>query len=151
MKKVLLGGLGLLSMVAQGVDVMSDAYHAKWSTPKVTNRIERDIRANRMAEATVQLPSVKPGSDVTVEQLSHDFLFGGNIFLFNDLKTPEKNKRYEDTFGTLFNAATIPFYWKTLEPEQGKPRYGVDSTYEYRRPPTDPVVAFCKMFSNFIQ
>ncbi len=144
MKKILLGGLGLLTIMAQGAGVMSDAYHAKWSTPAVTNRIEQDIRANRMAAATVRLPAVKAGADVIVEQISHEFLFGGNIFLFGDLKSPEKNKRYEDTFGTLFNAATIPFYWKTLEPEQGKPRYSADSAYEYRRPPTDPVVAFCE-------
>ncbi len=65
-----------------------------------------------------------------------------NCFLFGDLKTPEKNKRYAETFGTLFNAVTVPFYWKTLEPEQGKPRYTADSPYEYRRPPTDPVVAY---------
>ena len=36
----------------------------------------------------------------------------------------------------------MPFYWRTLEPEQGKPRYTADSPYEYRRPPTDPVVAY---------
>ena len=29
----------------------------------------------------------------------------------------------------------------TLEPEPGKPRYEAGSPYEYRRPPTDPVVA----------
>ncbi len=144
MIKKLLGSFGLVTIMAQGADVMSAAYHAQWSTPAVTNRIEQDIRANRMAAAVLRLPPVKPGTDVTVVQLSHDFLFGGNIFLFGDLKTPEKNKRYEDAFGTLFNAATIPFYWKTLEPEQGKPRYAADSTYEYRRPPTDPVVAFCE-------
>jgi len=60
------------------------------------------------------------------------------------LKTPQKNQRYEEIFGSLFNAATVPFYWKTLEPEQGKPRFASDSVYEYRRPPTDSVVAFCE-------
>ncbi|HPS09586.1 MAG TPA: endo-1,4-beta-xylanase, partial [Kiritimatiellia bacterium] len=144
MKAALSGGLGVLAILAQGADVMSTAYRAKWSAPEVTERIERDIRSNRMAEAAVRLPSVMQGTDVTVEQLTHDFLFGGNIFLFGDLKTPEKNKRYEDTFGALFNAATVAFYWRTLEPEQGKPRYTDGSPYEYRRPPTDPVVAFCE-------
>ena len=144
MKAALSGGLGVLAILAQGADVMSTAYRAKWSAPEVTERIERDIRSNRMAEAAVRLPSVMQGTDVTVEQLTHDFLFGGNIFLFGDLKTPEKNKRYEDTFGALFNAATVAFYWRTLEPEQGRPRYVAGSPYEYRRPPTDPVVAFCE-------
>jgi hypothetical protein len=49
---------------------------------------------------------------------------------------------YAEAFGTLFNTATVAFYWRTLEPEQGKPRYTADSPYEYRRPPNDPVVAY---------
>ena len=121
--------------------VMSEAYWKFWS-PEVQSRMDAGIRSNRMADACLKL-SVKPGTEVTVEQTSHAFLFGGNIFLFGDLKTPEKNRRYEETFGTLFNAATVAFYWKTLEPEQGKPRFSEGSAYEYRRPPTDPVVAFC--------
>ena len=120
---------------------MSEAYGERWN-PAQQARIDADIRANRMAAAVLRLPPVKPSTDVTVEQLSHDFLFGANCFLFGDLKTPEKDKRYAETFGTLFNAATVAFYWKTLEPEQGKPRYTADSPYEYRRPPTDPVVAY---------
>ncbi len=139
------GLMGLTRLMAFGADesgVMSAAYLKFWN-PDVQARIDADIRSNRMADACLKL-SVKPGDEVTIEQISHDFLFGGNIFLFGDLKTPEKNKRYEDTFGTLFNAATVPFYWRTLELEQGKPRYEMDSSYEYRRPPPDPVVAFCE-------
>lgn len=120
---------------------MSAAYGERWN-PAEQARIDADIRSNRMAAAILRLPSLKPGADVTVEQLSHDFLFGANCFLFGDLKTPEKNQRYAETFGTLFNAVTVPFYWRTLEPERGKPRYTADSPYEYRRPPTDPVVAY---------
>lgn len=119
----------------------SEAYGKRWN-PAEQARIDADIRANRMAEAVLRLASVKPGTDVAVEQLSHEFLFGANCFLFGDLKDPEKDKRYVETFGTLLNAVTIPFYWRTLEPERGKPRYTADSPYEYRRPPTDPVVAY---------
>jgi GH35 family endo-1,4-beta-xylanase len=122
---------------------MSGAYGKLWN-PDVQARIDRAIEQNRKADATLRLEGVPKGAEVRVEQLSHAFLFGGNIFLFGDLKTPEKNRRYEETFGTLFNAATVAFYWKTLEQEQGKPRFEADSAYEYRRPPTDPVVAFCE-------
>ncbi len=124
-------------------DVMSEAYWKLWN-PEVQAKIDRGIEKYRKADAVIQLKNVGEGIDVKVEQISHDFLFGGNIFLFGDLKSPEKNKKYEDTFGTLFNAATVPFYWKTLEPVQGKPRYEAGSSYEYRRPATDPVVAFCE-------
>lgn len=123
--------------------VMSEAYLKFW-TPEVQSKIDQDIDRNRKADAVCHLKNIRKGTEVKIEQMSHQFLFGGNIFLFGDLKTPEKNKRYENTFGALFNAATVPFYWKTLEPEQGKPRYGADSPYEYRRPATDPVVAFCE-------
>ena len=123
--------------------VMSDAYLKLWA-PEVQVKIDRDIDRNRKADAVCHLKNISKGTNVKIEQTTPFFLFGGNIFLFGDLKTPEKNKKYENTFGTLFNAATVPFYWKTLEPEQGKPRYGADSPYEYRRPATDPVVAFCE-------
>ncbi len=144
----ILGAL-LLTVVLNGtapgqtsVPVISDAYRALWDNPQAQARIEKGIREHRMAEAALVLPSVKPGSMVMVEQTRHAFLFGGNSFLFGDLKTPEKNQRYAETFGTLFNAATVAFYWKTLERERGKPRYAAGSSYEFRRPPTDPVVAY---------
>jgi GH35 family endo-1,4-beta-xylanase len=122
--------------------VVSAAYRALWEDPGVQARIERGIRECRMAGAVLALSSVQPGTAVTIEQTGHAFLFGGNSFLFGDLKTPENNRRYAETFGSLFNAATVAFYWKTLEKERGKPRFAEVSSYEYRRPPTDPVVAY---------
>ncbi|MDP4204456.1 MAG: endo-1,4-beta-xylanase [Bacteroidota bacterium] len=123
--------------------VMTENYLKFWN-PEVQAKIDQDIDRNRKADAVCHLKNVPAGVEVKVEQTGHLFLFGGNIFLFGDLGSPEKNKKYEDTFGSLFNAATVPFYWKTLEPEQGKLRYKADSPYEYRRPATDPVVAFCE-------
>lgn len=123
--------------------VMTPAYWEFWN-PEVQKTIDQNIEKNRKADAVCTLKNVKPGTEVLVTQISHDFLFGGNIFLYGDLGNAEKNKRYEDTFGNLFNAATVPFYWKTLEPEQGHPRYEAGSSYVYRRPATDPVVNFCE-------
>lgn len=137
----LLFNLSIWSQVRDST-VMSREYFNFWNE-EIQSGIDRDIERNRKADAFLEL-NIKPGTKVKVEQTSHQFLFGGNIFLFGDLKTREKNAKYESTFGSLFNAATIPFYWKTLEPEQGKPRYEADSPYEYRRPPPDPVVAFCE-------
>jgi len=123
--------------------IMSENYQKFWNL-EIQTKIDQNIDLNRKADAICHLKNVSTGLDVKVEQIEQTFLFGGNIFLFGDLGSSEKNKRYEDTFGSLFNAATLPFYWKTLEPEQGKPRYNADSQYEYRRPATDPVVAFCE-------
>ena len=124
-------------------NVMSDAYLKFWN-PEVQAKIDQDINQNRKADAVCHLIGVKKGTEVKIEQIEHQFLFGGNIFLFGDLGSPEKNKKYADTYGDLFNAATIAFYWKTLEQQQGKPRYAAGSSYEYRRPATDPVVAYCQ-------
>ena len=124
-------------------NVMSKAYRDIWNE-QVQNKIDQDIEKYRKADVVIKLEGLPVGIEVKVEQISHDFLFGGNIFLYGDCGSSENNKRYEDTFGSLFNAATIPFYWKTLEPEEGKPRYEASSPYEYRRPPADPVVEFCE-------
>jgi GH35 family endo-1,4-beta-xylanase len=93
-----------------------------------------------------------------VEQISHDFIFGAHIFNYEQLGSREVNDRYKDLFGDLFNSATIAFYWKTLEPEEGYIRYQGeyrdsaefwDKVKEpkkephWRRPAPDPVVDFC--------
>jgi GH35 family endo-1,4-beta-xylanase len=139
---ILMAGCAGTVLAQTTAPAISDAYKKLWEDPATNARIDKDIRENRMAEAVLSLPSVKAGTEVTIEQTRHAFLFGGNSFLFGDLKTPEKNQRYADTFGTLFNAATVAFYWKTLEKEQGKPRFAEGSSYEYRRPPPDPVVSY---------
>lgn len=122
--------------------VMAPDYWQMWND-SLQNAIDHRIEQYRKASATIYLEDVKPGTVVKVEQLSHCFIFGGNIFVYGQLATPAMNRKYEDTFGTLFNAATIPFYWKTLEPEQGHPRFTSSSSYIFRRPPTDPIVDFC--------
>lgn len=122
---------------------MTDAYWKFWNK-EVQEEIDRNIDRYRKSDAVLRIEGITDQAEVRIEQIGHEFLFGGNIFLFGDLKSPDKNRKYEETFGSLFNAATIPFYWKTLEPEEGKPRYVEDGRYEYRRPPTDPVVAFCE-------
>ena len=124
-------------------DVMSPEYWAIWND-KAQKKIDADIEKYRKADASVVLPGIKKGTAVKVEQLTHSFRFGSNIFLFGQLGTDAKNKAYADAFGELFNGATVAFYWKTLEPVQGKPRFTADSEYIWRRPPTDPVVDYCE-------
>ena len=121
-------------------DVMSEAYWKIWNSD-VQASINKNIEQYRKGDAELNIPS---GVTVKIEQLSHSFIFGGNIFLFGQLETTQQNRQYENTFGALFNSATLPFYWKTLEPEQGKPRYTAGSSYIFRRPPVDPILEFCE-------
>lgn len=138
--------------------VMSEAYYKIWNAD-VQKQIDERIEKYRKADAQLKLENVKPGTDVTVEQISHEFIFGAHIFNFNQLGTTERNEKYKALYGTLFNSATIAFYWKKFEMEPGKPRFKTDEwdTEEYwnnvkdpknqphwRRPSADQVVEFCK-------
>lgn len=137
---------------------MSEQYWRYWN-PDIQKRIDHDIETNRKADAAFIIPEIAPGSDVKVEQTSHDFIFGAHLFNFDQLGTDERNQKHKDLFGTLFNSATIAFYWQPFEPEEGKPRFKgeyqdsaefwnqvaePEKEPHWRRPATDPVVEFCE-------
>ena len=138
--------------------VMSEAYWDLWN-PNVQAKIDKDIEQYRKADAILIFEDLPAGAEVKVEQISHDFIFGAHIFNFNQLGTVERNRKYKDLFGTLFNSATISFYWKKFEMEPNRPRFREEywDTEEYwnqvkepefephwRRPASDPVVEFCR-------
>lgn len=138
--------------------VMSQAYWEIWNKD-VQDKIDRDIDRYRKADAILDLPNVPAGTEIKIEQLSHHFIFGAHIFNFNQLGTYERNLKYKELYGTLFNSATIPFYWKTFEMEPGRPRFKQEywDTEEFwnqtadpknrphwRRPAPDPIVEFCE-------
>jgi GH35 family endo-1,4-beta-xylanase len=143
---------------AETNDVMSQAYWDIWNS-EVQARIDNDIEKYRKADAILKFEELPAGSEVKVEQVSHDFIFGAHIFNFNQLGTIERNQKYKDLYGTLFNSATIAFYWKPFEMQPGRLRFREEywDTEEYwnqveepekkphwRRPATDPVVEFCE-------
>ena len=84
------------------------------------------------------------GALIEAKQTEHDFKFGSNLFHLDELETTEKNEIYKEKFAGLFNQATLPFYWNTLEPDQGKPRYPKDSPKVYRRPAPDLAIEYCR-------
>ena len=98
-----------LALAQEQNPAMSDAYWKIWN-PEVQREIDRRIDQNRKADAALTLPGVPAGSEVKVEQISHAFIFGAHIFNFKQLGTAERNREYEELYGTLFNSATIAFY-----------------------------------------
>ena len=112
------------------------------------SRTRDGIEAYRKGDAYLAIRNAAgekvTGAKVNIRQKTHDFLFGANIFMLDELETEEKNDLYKKTFASLFNEATVPFYWKDLEPEEGKPRYAADSPKVYRRPAPDLCVDFCQ-------
>jgi len=84
------------------------------------------------------------GVKVSIDQKTHDFKFGANIFMLDGFADPEVNRRYRETFPRYFNFATLPFFWDGVEPEKGKPRYEIGSPKVSRRPPADLCMLFCE-------
>ena len=138
--------------------VMSDEFYQIWNED-VQKAIDERIEKYRKADAEVKLENVKPGTDVKVEQISHEFIFGAHIFNFRQLGSDERNQRYENLYGTLFNSATVSFYWQRFEFEKDHPRFATEDRdlpafwnncpnpkeqFHWRRPASDQCVDFCK-------
>ena len=137
--------------------VMSDAYWKVWNDD-VQAKIDADIEKFRKADATVKIDA-PDGAEVSVSQKTHNFFFGAHIFNFNQLGKTEWNDRYKELYGTLFNSATVAFYWRTLEMYPYAPRFEErfeDTEYfwnscpqpkdqpHWRRPSVDQVISFLR-------
>ena len=114
----------------------------------VDKRVSEGIEANRKGDCKVRFTDAqgKPveGKKVKINQKSHDFKYGANIFLLDEFPDEADNEAYRREFKKYFNLATVPFYWADLEPEEGKPRYAADSPKIYRRPAPDLCVQYCE-------
>jgi len=111
-------------------------------------RANEGIEQHRKGDAKIKLTD-KDGNPISnakikVNQKSHEFRFGANIFMLDEMETEEKNEKYKKYFTDVFNMATLPFYWSATEPEMGKTRYEKDSPKMYRRPPIDLCMEFCE-------
>lgn len=111
-------------------------------------KVSEGIEKYRKGEAEIRITdgdgNAVKDAEIRITQKSHEFKFGANIFMLDELETDQKNEEYKKRFTDLFNMATLPFYWDALEPERGKPRYSKDSTKVYRRPCPDLCVEFCE-------
>ncbi len=112
-------------------------------------RVNYGIETYRKGDANITLKmkdgsAVPEGVTIDAKLTNHEFRFGCNIFMLDELETQEKNDIYKEKFPECFNLATVPFYWKDVEPERGKPRYAADSYKIYRRPAPDLCVNYCK-------
>ena len=104
---------------------------------KISEGIEKYRKGDCNIKIVDQNGAVISGATIRLKQKSHEFRFGANLFMLDELETEEKNEKYKKYFSDVFNMATLPFYWDSLEPERGNPRYGKDSKKVYRRPATD--------------
>ncbi len=135
-----------MSVIQEYRDLYMKAYLAR--KDEFDARIASGIEQNRKGDCRLRLTDVdgKPlaGKTVRVTQKTHDFKYGANIFLLDEFPDEARNAEYRRAFKEYFNLATVPFYWNSLEPERGKPRYAADSPKIYRRPAPDLCVDYCK-------
>ncbi|HWQ53589.1 MAG TPA: endo-1,4-beta-xylanase [Bryobacteraceae bacterium] len=140
-----LAWMTLLVLPAAG---QTPAFRSLWDSPEVVRRIQSGIEENRKGWATLRFVDTqgKPvtGVHAEIEQTSHAFLFGANLFMLGGFDSQAENRLWEERFLGLFNYATTPFYWPTLEPKQGALRFAADSPKIYRRPPPDLAVDFAR-------
>ena len=111
---------------------------------RVAYGIENYRKGNAVIIVTDENGKPVPSATIKIKQKSHEFRFGANIFMLDELETEEKNEKYKKYFADTFNMATLPFYWDTLELERGNPRYSKDSERVYRRPAIDRCIEFCE-------
>ncbi len=139
-------------------NVMSKAYWELWN-PEVQAKIDRDIEANRKADMSLSLEGATKGTSVKVEQISHSFIFGAHIFNFDQLGDKTLNNKYKNLYGSLFNSATVAFYWTSFEMQPNRKRFNAEEwdSQEYwekcdepklqvhwRRPAPEKIIEFCK-------
>lgn len=147
-RRFVVGTLLLGTAMAAALAAPLDDMRARWTDPQLVQRINDGIEQNRKGVAVVQVRdgAGKPmaGVEVSATQTAHAFLFGCNLFVLGQLETPELNAKYEKSFTGLFNFASLPFYWKDLEPQQGAPRFDENAPFIWRRPPPDVTLKWCK-------
>ncbi len=116
-------------------------------SPIWRERAARGVEENRKGDAYLSITDTegKPiEASMRLVQKTHDFKYGANLFMLEEMESAEKNETYKEKFAEAFNLATLPFYWSDLEPVEGKPRYERDSEKIYRRPAPDLCLEYCR-------
>ena len=116
--------------------------HRDYAEERIKSGIE--LYRKGAAEISVTLDGKPFDGRVKITQKNHEFRFGANLFMLGEFENETKNELYKEKFAKVFNLATLPFYWDTLEPEKGKPRFAKDSPPIYRRPPIDLCMEYCE-------
>ena len=111
---------------------------------RIKEGIEKYRKGNAEIVVTDKSGNPIPNAAIKVKQKTHEFRFGANLFMLDELETDDKNAKYKKYFADIFNMATLPFYWNTLEPDRNNPRYNKNSPKVYRRPAPDLCIEFCE-------
>jgi endo-1,4-beta-xylanase len=102
------------------------AYSADVSDELKPDAIEARIRQHRMGELIVK---AKPGAEVHIKQLRHEFWFGAALSsgAFSGRMSDHDQRKYEETFLANFNAAVTEnaLKWHDMERQPGRVNYTI--------------------------
>jgi endo-1,4-beta-xylanase len=113
-----------LIILACSFGCVAATYGADVSDELKPDAIEARIRQYRMGNLIIK---AKPGAEVHVKQLRHEFWFGAALSsgAFTGRMNPADQRKYEETFLANFNAAVTEnaLKWHSMEPRQGQVNY----------------------------
>ena len=109
---------------------ISPCYAQEQKASEILEAASRNIEKYRKGNAGISFSTEagKPitGAELTIEQTSHDFLFGNIIFpvvgvlgKFEDIQV-YRPQLFKERFADVFNMAIFPFYWSSYEPIPGR-------------------------------
>ena len=75
----------------------------------VNKNIEKFRKGNMSISVIDEKGNAVPYAKIKVKQTKHEFRFGANLFLLDELETDEKNRLYKNYFKNIFNMAAC-FY-----------------------------------------
>ena len=71
----------------------------------VNNNIEKYRKGDLKITVADKNGNYVSGANVKIKQLNHEFKFGANLFLLDEMETPEKNEAYKKYFADTFNTS----------------------------------------------
>jgi len=141
-----------MSESTHGDEALAPRCRSLWDA--VEGRIADGIRRHRCEDLELRVVDAAgwpvPASLLRLRLRRHSFRFGANLFLVGHFAEAQQGARWAALFGAdravhpgaLFNAGTLPFYWRDLVPQEGHDRFSADAPAMHRRPPADAAVAF---------
>jgi len=121
---------------------------------EILEAADKNIELYRKSDAIIRLvdKNGKPIPDIMVQlrQITSDFLFAANVTLITGplggtipiehyryqprLSNQTQEDKFKSRFSELFNCATLPLYWRSIEPNENQPDYSY----------ADQVLQWCK-------
>ena len=98
--------------------MVTQAFRHVWNDPEVVETLDGNIERYRKSDVTIHVMDISGNplskATVTIEQLSHHFLFGSNAFVLGQLATPEANAKYERAFVKVFLDERVTLFAELL-------------------------------------